>query len=104
MNKTFWNRFLDSCSDNRKSKIENPKWAGIFAIALTFAFGGAVAQAQPAKVVRIGFLGPTSAASNAGRMEALRAGLRDLGYLEGKNLVIETGCAGGKLVRHRGVS
>jgi putative tryptophan/tyrosine transport system substrate-binding protein len=99
MNKTFWNRFLDSCSDNRKSKIENPKWAGIFAIALTFAFGGVVAQAQPAKVVRIGFLGPTSAASNAGRMEALRAGLRDLGYLEGKNLVIESRWAEGKFDR-----
>ena len=80
-------------------RIENPKWAGIFAIALTFAFGGAVAQAQQAKVVRIGFLGPTSAASNAGRMEALRAGLRDLGYLEGKNLVIESRWAEGKFDR-----
>ncbi|PYT86199.1 MAG: hypothetical protein DMG36_26600 [Acidobacteria bacterium] len=80
-------------------RIENPKWAGIFAIALTFAFGGVVAQAQQAKVVRIGFLGPTSAASNAGRMEALRAGLRDLGYLEGKNLVIESRWAEGKFDR-----
>jgi hypothetical protein len=44
----FWNRFLDSCSDNRKSKIENPKRAVIFAIALTFALGGAVAQTQGA--------------------------------------------------------
>src|SRR5437773_8861072 len=80
-------------------RIDNPKWAGIFAIALTFAFGGVVAQAQQAKVVRIGFLGPTSAASNAGRMEALRAGLRDLGYLEGKNLVIESRWAEGKFDR-----
>jgi putative ABC transport system substrate-binding protein len=95
----FWNRFLDSCSDNWKSKIENLKSAVVFAIALTFAFGGVVAQAQPAKVVRIGFLGPTSAASNAGRMEALRAGLRDLGYLEGKNLVIESRWAEGKFDR-----
>jgi putative tryptophan/tyrosine transport system substrate-binding protein len=107
MNKTFWNRFLDSCSDNRKSRtcpeplrrIQNPKWAGIFAIVLTFAFGGAVARAQQAKVVRIGFLGPTSAASNAGRMEALREGLRDLGYVEGKNLVIESRWAEGKFDR-----
>jgi ABC-type uncharacterized transport system substrate-binding protein len=56
-------------------------------------------EAQQAKVVRIGFLGPTSAASNAGRMEALRAGLRDLGYLEGKNLVIESRWAEGKFDR-----
>jgi ABC-type uncharacterized transport system substrate-binding protein len=54
---------------------------------------------QPAKVVRIGFLGPTSAASNVGRMEALREGLRDLGYVEGKNLVIESRWAEGKFDR-----
>jgi hypothetical protein len=38
-------RFPDFRSDNRKSKIENRKWAGIFAIALAFAFGGVVATA-----------------------------------------------------------
>ena len=30
----------------RQSKIGNPKWWGIFAIAFTFALGGAVAEAQ----------------------------------------------------------
>ncbi len=45
-----------SLSDNRKSAIQNPKWVGIFAIALTCAFGGALVEAQqPAKVPRIGF-------------------------------------------------
>jgi putative ABC transport system substrate-binding protein len=43
---------------------------------------------QPAKSV-IGFLGALSASSWATRVEALRAGLRDLGYVEGKNIVIE---------------
>jgi hypothetical protein len=33
-------------SSIRQSKIKNPKWVGIFAIALTFVFGEAVAQAQ----------------------------------------------------------
>jgi putative ABC transport system substrate-binding protein len=42
---------------------------------------------QPAKIARIGFLGPAAVQSN--RVKALRAGLRDLGYVEGKNLVIE---------------
>src|SRR5215831_1717718 len=56
-------------------------------------------EAQPAKVVRIGFLGPNSAASNAGRMEALRAGLRELGYVEGKNLIIESRWADGNYDR-----
>jgi putative tryptophan/tyrosine transport system substrate-binding protein len=44
---------------------------------------------QSANVPRIGFLvfGPVSAYT--GRVEALRAGLRQLGYVEGKNIVIE---------------
>jgi putative ABC transport system substrate-binding protein len=44
---------------------------------------------QPVKIARIGFLGSSSAAGTATRVDALRAGLRDLGYVEGKNLVIE---------------
>ena len=44
---------------------------------------------QPAKVPRIGFLRFGPASANAGRVEALRAGLRQLGYVEGKNIVIE---------------
>src|ERR1051325_7472064 len=47
-------------------------------------------RAQPSKnIPRIGFLrlGPT--ASHATRIEALRTGLRELGYVEGKNIAIE---------------
>ena len=57
--------------------------------------GGAIAwplfaHAQPAtKVWRIGYLGFGIATANADRVEALRAGLRDLGYVEGRNLIIE---------------
>src|SRR5215467_4272230 len=47
------------------------------------------ARAQQPKLALIGFLGPAPAAASAGRMQALRAGLRDLGYFEGKNIVIE---------------
>jgi putative ABC transport system substrate-binding protein len=54
---------------------------------------------QKGKVWRIGFLGLTSASGLASRMEALRAGLRDLGYVEGKNLVIEYRWAEGKAER-----
>jgi putative ABC transport system substrate-binding protein len=49
---------------------------------------GARAQQQP-KIARLGFLGFGTPAATADRVEALRAGLRDLGYVEGKNLVIE---------------
>jgi ABC-type uncharacterized transport system substrate-binding protein len=44
---------------------------------------------QSANVARIGFLRFGPASANAGRIEALRAGLRQLGYVEGKNIVIE---------------
>jgi putative ABC transport system substrate-binding protein len=44
---------------------------------------------QPEKVARIGHLDVGPATARASRVEALRAGLRDLGYVEGKNIVIE---------------
>ena len=100
MTKTFRLRFGFSSSDNRKSKIENPKWVVIFAIAVTFAFGGAVAQAQQAmKVPRIGFLGSASPSAASARIEALRQGLRELGYVDGQNIVIEQRYAEEKLDR-----
>jgi putative tryptophan/tyrosine transport system substrate-binding protein len=44
---------------------------------------------QPTKIARIGFLGPAPASAYQPRVEALWAGLRDLGYVEGKNITIE---------------
>ena len=44
---------------------------------------------QPAKVPRIGYLAGVSPSVNSDRIEAFRQGLRDLGYVEGKNIVIE---------------
>jgi putative ABC transport system substrate-binding protein len=44
---------------------------------------------QPGKVARLGVLRFGSASTSAGRIEALRAGLRELGYVEGKNINIE---------------
>jgi putative ABC transport system substrate-binding protein len=57
--------------------------------------GGAVAwplaarAQQPTKIARIGHLDLGPASARASRVEALRAGLRDLGWVEGKNIVIE---------------
>jgi putative ABC transport system substrate-binding protein len=49
-----------------------------------------VARAQlPTKTAHIGFLGLGPAVAQSSRVKALRAGLRDLGYVEGKNTVIE---------------
>ena len=47
------------------------------------------AQQPPTKVFRIGFLGLPTASSLPQRPEAFRAGLRDLGYREGRDFVID---------------
>jgi ABC-type uncharacterized transport system substrate-binding protein len=67
--------------------------AGLIAVAVT-----AGAQ-QPKKVPRIGFLGVASLSATSARIEALRHGLRELGYVEGKNIVIEYRWAEGKIER-----
>ena len=54
---------------------------------------------QPAKIPRIGFLSPAFPSANPARSEAFRQGLRELGYVEGKNIVIEWRSAEGKLDR-----
>jgi putative ABC transport system substrate-binding protein len=90
-------RLLVSSSDNLKSKIENPKWVGIFAIVFTFVLGGGVAWAQqPKKVSRIGYLSSQGSASDSARSEALRQALRALGYIEGQNIASEYRYAEGK--------
>ena len=49
-----------------------------------------IAEAQPAqKIARIGFLAGVSPATISARTQAFREGLRELGYVEGKNIVIE---------------
>ncbi len=59
-----------------------------------------VAEAQQAgKVYRIGFIAGASPAAIPKRVEAFRQGLRELGYVEGKNIVIEFRWAKGKLAR-----
>ena len=59
---------------------------------------GALAQ-QPNRIPRIGLLGGGSASAIASRIDAFRQGLRDLGYVEGKTIVIEQMWAEGKLDR-----
>src|SRR5437660_611432 len=107
MHKTLLKRFLNSCCDNRKSKSGpadgNRKLAEIVALAVILAMCGAVAHAQqPKKVPRIGFLlqrvSPTPTTPDP-FVDAFRQGLRDLGYTEGKNILIEYRYGEGKLDR-----
>ena len=57
------------------------------------------AEQQPAKTYRIGFLGPGSYAERKRDIDALRMGLRRLGYEEGRNIVIEYRWAEGRYDR-----
>ena len=72
----------------------------LFALcAILFALCGPVDAQQPKRVPRIGFLSGVSPSTNSARVEAFRQGLRELGYIEGKNIVIEWRYAEGKLDR-----
>jgi putative ABC transport system substrate-binding protein len=64
--------------------------------AVLFALCFSASAQQPTKVPRIGFLGSASPSAVSARIEALRQGLRELGYVDGKNIVIEQRYAEGK--------
>ncbi len=69
-------------------------------IALGLLAAPLAARAQPVgKVYRIGILEAIPAARNAANLDALRKGLRDLGYIEGRNLIIEYRSADGRAER-----
>jgi putative ABC transport system substrate-binding protein len=59
-------------------------------LVILFLFTALQAQAQqPAKMARLGYLGFAFPSTNPNRREALLQGLRDLGYVEGKNITID---------------
>jgi putative tryptophan/tyrosine transport system substrate-binding protein len=65
---------------------------------------GTLAQAQqPGKVPRIGYVSGTDDLNNPGPDETFRQGLRDLGYIEGKNILIEYRSQEGKADRGPGL-
>jgi putative tryptophan/tyrosine transport system substrate-binding protein len=66
------------------------KAIGVLPICFTLALVHLVEAQQAVKMARVGYLHPGSAATfSVARMEAFREGLRDLGYIEGNNVVIE---------------
>jgi ABC-type uncharacterized transport system substrate-binding protein len=109
MHKRLRVRFALSCSNNRKSKtcaelsrrIENLKLAGLLAVVV-FAVCGPVVEAQQpgGKIPRIGYVSAGGDPDNPGSLvEAFRQGLRDLGYIEEKNISVEFRYAAGKADR-----
>jgi len=104
MNKIFRLRAWDSQSDNRKSKSgpadRNRKWLGPVAFAVAFALCATVAHAQQAgKIFRIGYLDPSTASGSAVLVKAFLQELSKLGWIEGKNFIIEYRFAEHKIER-----
>ena len=73
---------------------------GLFCLLITVLLITGLAEAQqPKKVRQIGFLVGTAASAATVRTEAFRQGLRGLGYVEGKNILVEYRYADGKMDR-----
>jgi putative ABC transport system substrate-binding protein len=83
---------------NARRKLLVAIGAGLVATPLA-----SLGQQQP-KVARIGYLAADSMTDNPQRLQAFRAGLHELGYVEGKNLVIEYRWAEGKFERLPGLA
>jgi len=108
MDKTSSVRILNFCSDNLQSasgpanrkRPRRLKWLGLWLIAFVLVACAVLAQAQqPTKVPRIGFQTDAPISAVTARIEAFRQGLRELGYIEGKNIIIEWRSAEGKIER-----
>jgi putative tryptophan/tyrosine transport system substrate-binding protein len=74
-------------------------WLSILVAAAVFVFAVIAEAQQETKIPRIGILIAASTSFYSARVEALRQRLRELGYVEGKNIVIEYRYAEGKLER-----
>jgi putative ABC transport system substrate-binding protein len=90
--------FMDAFAIRFKPAFRNLKFA-ILLCAMLFALCAFAEAQQPAKIPRIGYLTQASLFAVAPRTEAFRLGLKELGYVEGKNIVIEYRSPEGKLYR-----
>jgi putative ABC transport system substrate-binding protein len=73
---------------------------GLILTAMLFALCSSVQAQQPKKVPQIGYLDAGFPSANATRIEAFRQGLRDLGYVEGKNIDVHYRYAEGQPDRY----
>jgi putative tryptophan/tyrosine transport system substrate-binding protein len=85
--------------DRGREKALKKKIRVLTFCAMLSAFCSSAEAQQPRKVSRIGFLIGASAPSISALVKAFRQGLRELGYVEGKNIVIEWRSAEGKFDR-----
>src|SRR5262245_56338466 len=77
---------------------------GVALCALLLALSFSAQAQQPKKVFRLGYLSNTDPADESTRSESIRLALRELGYLDGQNIVIEYRYAEGKNDRLPGLA
>jgi putative tryptophan/tyrosine transport system substrate-binding protein len=78
------------------SVMKKARVLSIMFLAVLLAVSVMAEAQQTKKVPRIGYLSANFPTTSPARREAFRQGLRELGYVEGKNIVIEYGYAEGK--------
>jgi ABC-type uncharacterized transport system substrate-binding protein len=84
-------RQVDRGEKNMKKKVN------VLSLSvMLFALCVSASAQQPKKVPRIGYLTAGSLSAISARIEAFRQGLRELGYVEGKNIVVEWRSVEGK--------
>ena len=95
---------LSVVGDNTGAKLMGAKILVWLLATVLLTTAPPVDAQQPTKVPRIGYLSSDSPSTIAVRIEAFRQGLRELGYVEGKNIVIEWRFAEGKADRLPGLA
>jgi putative tryptophan/tyrosine transport system substrate-binding protein len=86
--------------DVAREKAMKKAFVGLTFSAVLLALCLPAEAQQPAKVPRIGVLGSVPFDQVSDRVAAFRQGLRELGYVEGKNIVIEWRSSDGNLDRN----
>ena len=95
------NSITASPISTRLSLVRGKVFKTLILVTFMLVFVNLADAQQPAKIPRIGYVSGTGSASNPGPyVDALRQGLRDLGHIDGKKVVIEYRGAEGKPDRY----
>jgi putative tryptophan/tyrosine transport system substrate-binding protein len=88
-----------SAKRKQSGKLKSKLLLGLALAAMLFALCVSADAQQPKKVTRIGYLSSQDPAHESARAEEIRRALRELGYLEGRNIAIEYRYSEGKADR-----
>src|SRR5262245_24228923 len=88
-----------SVSKFRGANLVRGNCLGLFLTSFLFVTSSTAEAQQPGNMPQLGFLSGASASTISARVGAFRQGLREVGYVEGKNIAIAYRYADGKLDR-----